>query len=333
MEHVRLIESTQCTLKDITQLQFDLCVAASGYESRSTFVPSQVAPAQITRRVALGFADRKVLSRRDNDSWYHNTGYELLTTEGNSDSVVRQVLGETLRASERPVRVLFDYTSMTRVWYAGALDFLRSVEADVPWVDVYFSYAPSRFARPRRPMPNTHMGPVPGFSGLDIPEARSALLLGLGYEKGRAIGLSGYVEAAETFAFYADPALDAEFVGAVLRNNRSLLERLGPDRVIQYPLADMTMTAAKLGSLTLGLKAQSYRVILAPLGPKPFTFLCFLLATQHGGIDVWRVSAGVGGKTYDRPAIGEALICRARFVPASASPKAITPGAAWNGSS
>jgi hypothetical protein len=158
------------------------------------------------------------------------------------------------------------------------------------------------------------MGPVKGFSGLDLPDRKSALLIGLGYEKGRALGLAEYVEAAETFAFYANPALDSAFLGAVLQNNQSLLDSLGPDRVFTYPLADLRATAAKLGSLALGLRSQSYRVILAPQGPKPFTFLCFLLATQHDGFDVWRVSAGTSGKTYDRPPIGEVLVCRARFI-------------------
>jgi hypothetical protein len=311
---MRLTESVQCTIDEVAALDLDLVVAGSGYETRSTFVPSHLARERIAQGVALGFADRKVLNRHENDHWFGTSGYEMLEAEGNSDSVIRALLSEALVRIDRPVRVLIDYTSMTRVWYAGALNALRDLTTRAPRVDVYFTYAPSKFSRPRKPMPNEHIGPVPGFSGLDLPDRRSALVIGLGYEQGRALGLAEYVEAAETFTFHADPALDPKFVEAVLRSNGPLLDRLGPERSFTYPLADLRSTAAKLGSLALGLSGQGYRVILAPLGPKPFSFLCFLLATQYKGLDVWRVSAGTSGKTYDRPPIGEVLVCRARFM-------------------
>lgn len=311
---MRLIEATQIAGPELDDVEFDVSIAASGYESRSTYVPSRVRIGPLSRRFAIGFTDRKVLARRANDKWYDTAGYEPIVSEGHSDTAVRSILAAILADAQQPVKVLFDYTSMTRVWYAGALNFLRGFAARAPRVDVYFTYAPSKFANPRPAAPNAHMGPVPGFSGLELPASKSALLIGLGYEKGRALGLAEYVEAAETFAFYADPALDSHFVRAVLRNNKPLFNRIGSERVFTYPLSDMRLTASKLGSLALGLNSREYRVILAPQGPKPFTFLCFLLATQHAGFDVWRVSAGVGGKTYDRPAIGQVLVTRATFM-------------------
>jgi hypothetical protein len=44
---------------------------------------------------------------------------------------------------------------------------------------------------------------------------------------------------------------------------------------------------------------DSYRVVLASLGPKLYGLLCFLLATRFNDISVWRVSAGVFGQPRD----------------------------------
>ena len=157
------------------------------------------------------------------------------------------------------------------------------------------------------------MGPVAGFSALALPDLPTALIMGLGYEADRALGLAEYVEASETFALYADPALDSAFVEATIRNNAGLLSLLGRERVIPYPFGDLRATAARLSSLSLGLQMRGYRVILAPLGPKPFALLCLLLATRFPELDVWRVSAGTSGLAYDREATGDIVVCRATF--------------------
>lgn len=164
-------------------------------------------------------------------------------------------------------------------------------------------------------MPNKYMRPVPGFCHLNLPDRKTALVLGLGYETERAIGLVEYVEPAETFGFYTDPAIDRSFPATVRRNNALLLARLGEDRVFKYPMADLRTTSALLSSLCYGL-AKDYRVILAPLGPKPFALLCFLLAAGEQEFDVWRVSPGEHGHASDRPPSGVITTVRVIFAAA-----------------
>lgn len=314
---MKLTESYQVELSDVSKVEFDLIVGASGYESRATFIPSELQNLGVaaTRKVALTFPDRVTLSRPANDAQFAQLGYTITPADGNSPAVIQAVLRDTLsEVGRRTWNILIDYTSMTRVWYAGVLDLLRSSPIGCDELNVYFTYAPSEFSAPVESAPNAHVEPIPGFAGLALPDRQTALIIGLGYERDRAIGLTEYVEPAEIFAFYADPPLDQRFLDAVLENNSDFLARLGEERTFTYPLDDLRVTAAKLSSLCGILTESGYRVILAPLGPKPFAFLCFLLAAQYRQLDVWRVSTGTGGATYDRVAIGRTLICRAVFV-------------------
>lgn len=316
---MRLVGTYQVDWADAHAVEYDLIVTASGFERRATHVAQSLPVNRAPQRVALAFQDRQVESRRENDKYFSKHGFELRPAAGDDDRAIRDLITERvsqLRDRKR-VRILIDYTSMTRVWYASVLYTCRQLENTCEYLDVTFTYAPSRFSEPKATMPNEHVGPVKGFSSLNLPNRRTALVIGLGYERGRALGLSEYVEAGETYVFLANPGFDERFVTVVRRNNEQLLRDLGKERVFSYPLADLQSTAAKLTSLVHGLYVRGYRVILAPLGPKPFGFLCFLVATRLTDLDVWRVSPGAGGSTYDRHPLGPVIACTAQFVASS----------------
>ena len=136
--------------------------------------------------------------------------------------------------------------------------------------------------------------------------------MGLGYEKDRAEFLRRSVIPQETYCFYADPVPDDRFVEKVYINNFKLIDSLHKNHVYPYPMRDMEKTDRILTSLSLDLRIQ-YRLILAPLGPKPFTLLSLLLAARYPDIEVWRVSAGTMESVYDRKPMGEPLIYSVEF--------------------
>jgi hypothetical protein len=291
----------------------DLVLASSGYEARARHVPLETRGLNARHRIALGFTERLVLDREKNDKILKEIGFEPKSANGDSGTEVKQVLRQTIQSARHNVSIVIDYTSMTRVWYASALQFLKMMEGGPSSIDVYFTYAPSDYVDPEPPKPNAHMNPIAGFSHLELPERKTALIIGLGYEQERALGLADYLEAAQTYAFYTDPALDDKFVETVLQNNAPLIRRLGEDRLIKYPLADMQSTDAYLTSLCVGLR-KSHRVVVAPLGPKPFVLLSLLVATKLPSIDVWRVSPGEHGTPYNRLPLGQVLIWKVTFV-------------------
>jgi hypothetical protein len=318
---VKLTSTRQVDWEASCSQPYDMLIAASGYESRATYVSTTLDLTRIARKVAVAFHDRPVLARASNDRYFAKNGFDIINSAGSDGKAFREtILSQLSRRPTEYFRILVDYTSMTRVWYGAVLSTLREIESKCSRVDVTFAYSISKYAEPHEPGPNAHMGPISGFSRLALPNRKTALVLGLGYERDRGLGLSEYVEAAETFAFIANPVSDSRFFEAVLANNSQLLHDLGSANTFFHSFGDLQATSAQLSSLVLSLCSRDYRVILAPLGPKPFALICLLLATRFPEIDVWRVSQGEGEDPYDREPAGHVLACTAQFVSAMLAP-------------
>jgi hypothetical protein len=309
---MRLTKAEQVFFEAGAFAGFDLCLVGCGYESRSAFLAERLEQAHARSRIALAFTERKVLSRKRNEKTLRKLGYKEHGATGNDMSEVKPVLDAALDMNADRAAIFIDYSCMTRVWYAGILEYFRKLNAGLKNVELFFAYAAASYAKPAGPSPNAFMGPMPGFVRLAAPDRGSALVIGLGYETERALGLVEYVEAASTYAFYTEPAIDCSYVNTVKRNNKLLFDRLGSDRLIPFPLADLRTTGVLLSSLCLGL-SRRHRVILAPLGPKPFSLLCLLLAIQFDSLDVWRVSSGQQQAPVDRKPTGDVILCKVTF--------------------
>jgi hypothetical protein len=298
----------------LRQEHFDAVIAASGYESRARHVAGVLAEAQLGRRIALGFLDRAdEPERKKNDRAFQQLGYELPPADGDCGDEPARIVRELSQASRNGcLNLLVDYSSMTRVWYSA---ILREAALSARDVRLCLVYSPAQFQPPPvyDECVNEWMGPLRGFSHLRLPERPIALVIGLGYEKGKSLALTEYVDAMpQTYAFYTDPGSHPEYVRAVLESNAELLDRLPPHRVVKYPFNNVAVAGVLLNTLVSSLVARR-RVILAPLGPKPFCVLSLILSMREPYVDVWRVSGGKQTPPIPREATGEVVALEVAF--------------------
>ena len=126
-----------------------------------------------------------------------------------------------------------------------------------------------------------------GWSG--DPGRPLGLAMGLGYEPGKAVGGSAYLEPKQAWLFIPT-GLDRKYDRAVEKANRHLLEAREPKWSIEYSVTRPIETLAVLDGLAYG-QLQEGRVILLPFGPKVFALCCLLVACVHyPEVAVWRVS-------------------------------------------
>jgi hypothetical protein len=309
---MKLASTSQIQQPDLSQHHFDVFIGASGYESRATYACTCIDLTKIRDRIAFGFTDRITPQRKNNDDFFIKADVTILPTSGDSCQLVREELQRRIESVDNDVvRIFVDYTSMTRSWYAGVIETLGSVQ-NKKRVECVFSYSPAIFTNPREATPNSLVGPLPGFCGLDVPDKPSALIIGLGYERDRALGLFQYVDPAISFAFYTDPVLDPRFLDTVKASNTTLLNILPKENIYTHPLSDLQRTGDLLLSLCAALR-DDCRIILAPLGVKPFSLICLLLAARFRDIDVWRVSPGTKSPPQEREALGKLLMLKTVF--------------------
>ena len=198
---------------------------------------------------------------------------------------------------------------MTRPWYGEIVHTLLTLSQPQE-LCVDFVYTSSEFVPPLGEYPpNRVAGPVPGFVGMALPDKPTALGIGLGYHRDRAIGLKDYLDPKLTVLFYPNPSLDPRYVEAVGITNQQMLNEVSPNNIIAYPVNDYVATFSILNSLCEGLMKNT-RVVLCSFGPKNFGLCCFLVAAIRRDISIWRVSADTHEAPFDHKPSGVRLVLK-----------------------
>ena len=277
MMPTRITDSTLNELNSRTKFVLSAC----GYEQRASALLDKLSKT-IVGRVCLAFREHPgILHRPDNDRKFGQGGFASVLSSGNSSTDMRTVVAGALETVKKTGGALaFDISSMTRAWQGAIIQILMTYEWDRE-IETYFVYVPRQFDKPpRHECANEIVGPVQGFGALAPPDLPIALVLSLGYERNKALGLMEILDPGQTVLLIAKSGEEDSFYSNVLRNNREILRRVSDRWFFSYPLRQPTATLQILESICGGL-SLSYRVVLAPMGPKVFALLCFLTAAKR----------------------------------------------------
>jgi hypothetical protein len=295
---MRIRSVKECNFDDV-QARSEALIVACGYEHRSQGI-TRIIKRLPEDRHALCFREHATdLARPDNENFFRERKFALhnVGTE-DPDEIQKITQAALLRSATLNRAVAFDISTMTRSWHGAIVRQLRS--AQIPSeVETFFAYAPSVFTPPRvGQIVNEFVSPVRGFASLSTPDKPVAAIIGLGYEKDGALGLQQLLDPALTIVVVPNDGDQDPFYPLVRKNNRELLERTSQDWIFEYSISQPASTFGMLASIIGGVR-QSYRIVLASLGPKIFGLVCFLLATKFKDVSVWRISSGVHGLPRD----------------------------------
>lgn len=283
-------------LNGLPEGYYDLVVSALGFESRAIALSGKLR-GKAKRNIAIGFDHNKSISYSENKLWFSaNVDYVYDdVSDEQFVEIIRREISQSLECSVgngQPCRVAFDVSCLNRYRIATIIAettphiFKTDLNADV-W------YALAEFQPPSKSNEqNEVVGPVHGyFSGLfGDPSRPLALVAGLGYEEGKVMGATEYLQASRVVAFFPKSPIN-EYEQFVEEANQSLLSELDARDVIIYPVNDPARTLATLDSAVRGLE-ETYNVVILPLGPKIFTVLALFAHLSHNDSSVWRVSGG-----------------------------------------
>lgn len=279
----------QIEQSNIVKEQFDLIIASSGYEIRASHI-ANILNNNCKEKIVFSFSDHKSeKSRIENDLTFKKLNYKPLEQTGNSCTKILEVIDEFIeRSKSQPLSILIDYSSMTRIWYGAIIKYFKQLNGNTQIIKVYFSYSVAKFHKPPETDSKTsNFEPINGYCSLSIPLYPSALITGLGYERNKAFGLKEFFDAELLYLFYTK---GNDYTDHVLQINKELIKRTPKSNMLTYNVNDLLLTKTVLYELCSSLK-ENYRVIIAPLGPKPFTLISFLVANELQSIDVWRISS------------------------------------------
>jgi len=308
------LSAKQITPEILLNTEYDIFILSSGYEQRSIYLPLNYT-IKAKNKIALAFKEKhKELNRKNNDSYLVSQGFNLINISGDQNVDMKAILTNCSLNSTEKISILIDYSSMTKVWYAGIINYLISATKICNYVEVHFSYTPALYTDLNR------IGPVKVNSTVSYAykkanqfEKPTALLIGLGLEKSHANFIQKTLNPALTLLLYADPSTDLKYVEKVFNNNRELIEDTEVRNLYSFPLNDLEQTNEVLTNLCLSLRTK-YNIVIAPVGPKVLSLLALLLASRFPDINVVRISSGSSASVYDRVPCNVPLIYSAEFV-------------------
>lgn len=307
---MKLKKVTQPTLAQAFEADFDAFITCSGYEERSRFVAEQATETlrSCAAKEAWGFAEhRDAESRLQNDEFYRSQGYKLPVIPGSDCSQAsNRAAAAICGGSGTERRVLVDISSMTRAWSGSIVNALSSARSSP--ITVVFAYSPADFTPfPTEILPNKLFGPVPGFLSCIMPNRATALVLGLGHESGRALGIVDSLDPGLTILFYAKPAASKEYELSVRQANPYLMKTVPEQNIFGYSIMETAATFKILESICAGLRRE-WRPVLSSTGPKIFALYGFLLATLMPELTVWRATPAETQPPVDRKACGSTVL-------------------------
>lgn len=158
-------------------------------------------------------------------------------------------------------------------------------------ITIVIIYSLAKYSPPcDKSQPNNKVKPVSNFfSGWSSRPGLSVLsVVGLGYEKDKAVGAIEYLESSNAF-LYVPYSVEEKYFDDVLKENSKLLDHFGVNNRFVYQLESPTETIYSLDAV-ISANKNKYKVVLLPFGPKLFYALSLVSCIPHPEVSVWYVS-------------------------------------------
>lgn len=287
--------------------KYDLSLFASGYESRCIHIPGLIKQNTINKPLVFGFTEEQFAGNRpQNDAFYSaRWGCVPIPLSGDDEKPIYEYLNEYTRSINRPIRILLDYSSMSRLWYAAVLNWAR-FGASGRDVIIDFVYAMGRYDEEKRPMVIRGMTSIPGCEGRTYRLRESVAVFGLGFHGLAALCVLDRLEADTVYVFLASPGSKEEYDARTREVNKDLINNQKTKGILELPLASVEGCYRDLAE-TIAPHRPDGEITLVPMGPKPHVLASILVAMRFQEVACLRVS---GDPPQDVKPSGEIVATR-----------------------
>lgn len=268
---------------------YDLSLFGCGYESRCTYLPQILSPDRIQSAIVLGFTEEAKDPQRTLNNQYFAENWKTasrIPVSGGDESLMYPEIARHLRTCEQTCRILVDYSSMSRLWYAGILNWVRFI---CPAQEVFldFVYAVGQHQEAVPPMVVDEILGIPGSEGGPSSATRKVAVFGLGFDALAALTVYDQLEPDALYAYYASPGAFPDYAARAAELNSELLVNHASG-ILPLPLWSVEATFRHLAELITTESAAN--ITFLPIGPKPHVLTALLLSLRFPRIACLRIS-------------------------------------------
>lgn len=275
-------------LPQIQGTNYDLAIFACGYERRARSVAQLISPHHVRNVLVFSFADFRDAGDRLQNQQYFSTYWTKDIAEVNSREEERIYSGTSaLLPAHGNIRILVDYSSMPRLWYASILNWARFGE-HIGDIRIDFVYAVGEHREVAKPMVIDDIVCIPGCEGGPVPLAKAVAVFGLGFDGLPALCVLDRMEPDVVYAFLASPAAFEDYPERARQANKILIDDYA--RVtLELPLHSVESTFRMLGELIEPHRKEA-DITIVPMGPKPHVLAGMLLSLRYEEVACLRVT-------------------------------------------
>jgi hypothetical protein len=304
-------------IDEVAKGEYDLGLFSSGYEQRCTHVPKRLEKCRLDRSIVLGFEEVKDdPQREENDKYFSRQWAKPTIVSGDNDGPIYECLREVFDPSRPTIRIVVDYSSMSRLWYAAILNWARFV-SDCKQVNIDLLYSVGDHKAPAPPLVIGEILSVPACEGLPLPLSRSVAVFGLGFEGLATLCVLDRLEPDDLYCYLAAPAAFEDYPARARAANQEVIGLASA--CLELPLRSVERCFASLAELISPYRAEA-NITLVPMGPKPHVLAAILLAMRFEQISCLRVGYR-RHKPEDVGTTGDIVATRVQFTPEPRSAK------------
>ncbi len=275
----------------VATTHYDVCLFASGFESRCVHVPGLIEPSSIAAPLVFGFTEEaKDENRVRNDAVFLDRWKcALIPLSGDDEKPIYERLHQHTQSLARSIHILVDYSSMSRLWYTAVLNWARFA-ASGRAVVIDFVYAMGEYDEEKKPFVIREMVSLPGCEGRAYRLRESVAVFGLGFHGSAALCVLDHLEADIVYTFLASPGASTEYDERTKEVNKELINNPKTQALLELPLASVEGSYRSLAEVIAPHRPDG-EITLIPMGPKPHVLASILAAMRFPEVACLRVAS------------------------------------------
>ncbi|CAM3720294.1 hypothetical protein [Pseudoalteromonas maricaloris] len=285
MNNIRIKDLSRAKL---TQSEYDLAIFAVGYEPRCTHLFDLLEKSKINDILLLAYEE----SQQNEMHKLHLANFGINDVVILTHSEIREVYSalikrvEALSVDKETFKVLIDYSSMSRNWYAAILNYFFNILTIKVEVTMVYSCAEYPLSSDFLDFELGDVKVLPGCQGSPITKKKTAGIFMLGFDRVGPLSFYNLLEPDLVYGVVSSPGSLPNYEEKAREiNNQFIQHQLNNgENLIGAPIFSVAQTYENLCQLIRPIK-NSYNISIVQFGPKPH-----LLASTIAGLVFRNVS-------------------------------------------
>jgi hypothetical protein len=291
---------------ELTDFEADLFITVLSHESRCTHVARRLEALSIRKIALVKSGHPKEFAFQENHSYYTSHGFEIITIES-GEPELGNLFGN--QANEH-LRVILDCTSLSPRWNYAFFNWFGDNQDEKSRATLRMVYMMAANNKQNQAL---KLKSVKSFLKKESGASQkkpTALIMGLGQEKGVSESIYNKIKPDLLYLYYADPPADKETVEQVFVNNHSVINRTPIRNLVAYPIRNGQIIYQSLIDTILPLRNE-YSIVMVPHGPKFFSVVSMLVHFGYPDIQInypkFKKSPSMDRTPHDEPIVLDVL--------------------------